>query len=394
MSRLDDLIQKCCPNGVEYKAISDITTYEQPTPYIVKSTKYDDSYSTPVLTAGQSFVLGYTDETDGIYKATKVDPVIIFDDFTGAFKWVDFDFKVKSSAMKIIKTDESVAMIRYLYHIMGNIGFNSDEHKRLWISTYSAFQIPLPPLEVQGEIVRILDNFTELTKELTKELTARQKQYEYYRNLLLTFDNAASIISDRQVQWLKIKDVCVKVTSGGTPTATNQSYYNGGIPWLRTQEIDWTDIYDTAIKISQKGLDNSSAKWIPENCVIVAMYGATAAKVAINKIPLTTNQACCNLQIDEKIALYRYVFHWLCHEYQNLKSLGRGSQSNIDADIVKNYSIPVPSLNEQKRIVDILDKFDVICTDLISGLPAEIEARTKQYEYYRDKLLTFKEKVA
>ena len=128
---------------------------------------------------------------------------------------------------------------------------------------------------------------------------------------------------------------------------------------------------------------------IPENCVIVAMYGATAAKVAINKIPLTTNQACCNLEIDPRKANYRYVYFWLCSEYKKLKSLGQGSQSNINAGIVKSYPIPVPSLEVQERLVRVLDNFDVICTDLNIGLPAEIVAREKQYEFYRDLLLTF-----
>jgi len=151
---------------------------------------------------------------------------------------------------------------------------------------------------------------------------------------------------------------------------------------------------DTDVKITDKGLKSSSAKWIPENCVIVAMYGATAAKVGINKIPLTTNQACCNLQINENKANYRYVFHWLCKEYRNLKALGRGSQSNINGQTVKSYKIPVPPLSEQNRIVNILDKFDKIVNDISEGLPAEISARRQQYEYYRTKLLTFKELAA
>ena len=147
------------------------------------------------------------------------------------------------------------------------------------------------------------------------------------------------------------------------------------------------------IKFTDEAIQNSSAKLIPSNCVIVAMYGATAAKVAINKIPLTTNQACCNLEINPSIALYRYVFHWLSREYLNLKALGQGSQSNINAQIIKNYPIPIPPLSEQQRIVDILDRFDALVNDLSAGLPAEIEARRKQYEYYRDTLLTFKRKA-
>mgnify|MGYP003433582543 FL=1 len=106
MSKLEELINELCPNGVEYKKIGEVCEYEQPNKYIVGSTDYDDSFNVPVLTAGQSFILGYTDETEGIYNASKENPVIIFDDFTGAFKWVDFSFKVKSSEMKMLTTNE------------------------------------------------------------------------------------------------------------------------------------------------------------------------------------------------------------------------------------------------------------------------------------------------
>ena len=245
--------------------------------------------------------------------------------------------------------------------------------------------IPIPPIEVQREIVRILDNFAELTAELT----ARKKQYEYYRDTLLTFGVHRGGTFDKQVWTATIADICKHIQSGGTPKAGNSDYYGGTIPWLRTQEVNWNEIYDTDVKITEQGLKNSSAKMIPENCVIVAMYGATAGKVAINKIPLTTNQACCNLEIDETKALYRYVFHWLSKEYLSLKALGQGSQSNINAQTVKQYPIPIPPLEVQQRIVTVLDNFDVICSDLNIGLPAEIEARKKQYEYYRDMLLTF-----
>ena len=183
MSKLEELIQQYCPDGVEFVKLGDILDYEQPTKYIVKGTKYDDSYTTPVLTAGQSFVLGYTNETGGIYNASKENPTIIFDDFTTSFHWVDFDFKVKSSAMKMIRPKSKEVSFRYEYYAMCCIGFVATDHVRHWISQYSLFEIPLPPLPVQEEIVRILDTFTELQAELQ----ARQLQYEYYRDKLLTF---------------------------------------------------------------------------------------------------------------------------------------------------------------------------------------------------------------
>ena len=188
MSRLEQLINELCPDGVEYVNIGSIVNYEQPTNYIVTSTDYNDNFDIPVLTAGQSFILGYTNEIENIYNASIESPVIIFDDFTAAFKWVDFPFKVKSSAMKMLTSNIEKTTLRYIFHMMSSICYSTDEHKRLWISRYSQLQIPLPPLPVQEEIVRILDNFTELIAELTAELTARKQQYEYYRDNLLNFE--------------------------------------------------------------------------------------------------------------------------------------------------------------------------------------------------------------
>jgi len=126
------------------------------------------------------------------------------------------------------------------------------------------------------------------------------------------------------------------------------------------------------------------------------MYGATVGKIAINKIPMTTNQACANIQLDNSLVNYRYVFHFLSSQYEYIKSLGTGSQTNINAGIVKRLQIPIPfannpekSLAEQARIVSILDKFDTLTHSISEGLPREIELRQKQYEYYRDLLLSF-----
>lgn len=186
MSKLQELIQKLCPNGVEYKKLGELLDYEQPTKYIVESTDYDNSYNIPVLTAGQTFILGYTNENFGIYKASLEIPTIIFDDFTTSFHWVDFDFKVKSSAMKMLRPKETFeGSFKYIFYAMKCIKYEAVDHSRHWISKYSQFEIPVPPIEVQEEIVSILNNFTNLAAELQ----ARQEQYEYYRNKLLSFNN-------------------------------------------------------------------------------------------------------------------------------------------------------------------------------------------------------------
>ncbi|HAX7272034.1 TPA: restriction endonuclease subunit S [Escherichia coli] len=196
------------------------------------------------------------------------------------------------------------------------------------------------------------------------------------------------------VEWKTLEDISIKISSGGTPKTGVSEFYDGDIPWLRTQEVNFCDIWDTEVKITESGVKNSSAKWIPKNCVIVAMYGATVGKIGINKIPMTTNQACANIQLNEEVAHYRYVFHFLCSQYTYIKSLGTGSQTNINAQIVKNIKIPIPcpenpekSLAIQSEIVRILDKF----TALTAELTAELTMRKKQYNYYRDQLLSFKE---
>ena len=192
-------------------------------------------------------------------------------------------------------------------------------------------------------------------------------------------------------------EVTKKWYSGGTPTAGVPEYYEGGdIPWLRTQEVKFSDIQSTDVKITKSALKNSAAKWIPANCVIIAISGATAGRSAINKIPLTTNQHCGCLEIDSSKALYRYVFHWVSFKYEEIKSLGQGARGDVNSSIIKSFNIPIPyadesekSLAEQARIVAILDKFDTLTSSLTEGLPREIELRKKQYEHYRDLLLSF-----
>ena len=202
------------------------------------------------------------------------------------------------------------------------------------------------------------------------------------------------LLDGAQVEWKTLGEISVKISSGGTPRTGVAEYYDGDIPWLRTQEVDFDEIWETGVKISESGLKNSSAKWIPENSIVLAMYGATVGKIGIVKTPMTTNQACANIQLNEKIADYRYVFHFLSMQYKYIKSLGSGSQTNINAGIVKKIQIPIPcpdnpekSLAIQAEIVRVLDTF----SKLTAELTAELTARKKQYNYYRNQLLTFED---
>ena len=157
----------------------------------------------------------------------------------------------------------------------------------------------------------------------------------------------------------KLEDLCKRVCSGGTPKSTCEEFYGGTIPWLNTKEVNFNRIYETESAITQTGNDNSSAKWVDANSIIVAMYGNTAGKVALAKIPLTTNQACCNLTIDESKADYRYLFYYLLSQYDIIKSKANGAaQQNLNAQQIKDLLIPLPSLETQRIISDILSALD------------------------------------
>ncbi|HEB9320703.1 TPA: restriction endonuclease subunit S [Campylobacter coli] len=161
--------------------------------------------------------------------------------------------------------------------------------------------------------------------------------------------------------WKKCKlgDICSKVTSGGTPLTSNALYYNGIIPWLNTKEVKNCRIYETEKYISQLGLENSSAKWIEANSVIIAMYGATAGKVAINKIPLTTNQACCNLTINHEKADYNFIYYLILNNFETLEILATGAaQQNLNLNTITSLEITLPPLEEQRQIAAILSSID------------------------------------
>jgi type I restriction enzyme, S subunit len=157
----------------------------------------------------------------------------------------------------------------------------------------------------------------------------------------------------------KVEEICSKVTSGGTPNTRKDEYYGGSIPWVRTQEVNFNRLYDAEIKITEEGLNNSSAKWIPANSIIIAMYGATAGKVAINKIPVTTNQACCNLIINKEKADYRFIYYNILSRFSSIASMAvGGAQQNLNAGMIKDLVINLPNLPTQTAIAEILSSLD------------------------------------
>lgn len=390
MTNLETLILELCPDGVEFVKLGDVLDYEQPTKYIVKCKDYQNE-GMPVLTAGQTFILGYTDEINGIFVASKENPVIIFDDFTTSFHWVDFNFKVKSSAMKMLRVlSEREVSFRFVYYAMKCIKYQTLEHSRQWISKYSQIEIPLPPIEVQTEIVRILDKFTSLEAELEAELDCRKRQYEYYRDKLLSFDN----VGEQEVEWKKIGEICD--TLSGFPFDSSK-FQTSGIKLMRGKNVkrgyfDFNEDDDRYWE-SPDGLEKYL---LQDKDIIISMDGSLVGKsfamLSKKHLPLLLVQRVARVRA--KNVNQNYLFHNIAHRfsgYVDKKKTG-GAIPHVSMKDIQNFSIPVPSLQEQERIATILDRFESLTTSLQSGLPAEITARRQQYEHYRDKLLTFKRK--
>ena len=188
----------------------------------------------------------------------------------------------------------------------------------------------------------------------------------------------------------EIADLC----AGATPSTSKSEYWeNGTIPWMSSGEVNLGQVYDTEKKITQKGFDNCSTKMIPANTVVVALagQGKTRGTVAITRIPLCTNQSLCSIVTKDNVDSY-FLYFYLKGQYQKLRSIssGDGPRGGLNLKMLREFEIILPAFAEQERIVKILDRFDSLCNDISNGLPAEIEARKKQYEYYRDLLLTFK----
>lgn len=190
------------------------------------------------------------------------------------------------------------------------------------------------------------------------------------------------------VEWKTIDDISKNVFAGGTPSTKHEEYYDGDIPWIRSGEIDFNTITKAERNITKEGYNNSSAKLIRSGSVVMAMTGATVAKSAIVEFETSANQSVCAIETDESVANYKYVYFYLSKDYFKIKSSAQGALTSLNLSMIKQIEIPIPSLEEQTRIVGILDTF----TSAIDNLKEQIAQRRKQYEYYRDQLLDLKGK--
>lgn len=338
------------PEGWKEVELGEVLDYEQPTDYIVSSEEYNDEYKTPVLTAGKSFILGYTDETKGIYNKL---PVIIFDDFTTASKFVTFPFKVKSSAMKILRPKTKDVSLKYIFGLMQTLKVNSVSHKRYYLSKYQYIKIPLPPLSTQQKIVSILEK-AEKAKEWRKEADELTK--DFLKSVFV------EMFGDRKkFEEKEIKEIC-ETSSGGTPSRMKQEYWqNGKIPWIKSGDLNKDKIIEVDEFITELGLKESSAKYIEPETVLIAMYGATAGKTSISKIKATTNQAVCAIAPKNKSLDKTYLLYWLRSKYDYIVSLSfGGGQPNISQQVIRSLKIPFPPIKLQNKFSSIVKEVELM----------------------------------
>lgn len=374
-SKAKKLIEMIQTAPVEWKPLGEVADYEQPTKYLVASKNYDDKFDTPVLTAGKTFILGYTDETEGIYKASR-SPVIIFDDFTTANKWVDFDFKVKSSAMKIITSkNEQDVLLKYVYYWLNTLpnSLTDGDHKRQWISNFSNKEIPIPPLETQQKIVKILDKFTKMEATLEAELALRKRQYRYYRDSLLDFDNqiGGGIADGYQC---RLKDVVWK-TLGEVVNIKNGK--------------DWKNLSSGDIPVYGSGgvMGYVDTFAYDKPSVLIPRKGSITNIFYVD-FPFWNVDTIYYTEIDTSKLKPKFFYYFM--RTIDLMALDTGSgRPSLTQTILNKIKIPIPPLPEQEKIVAILDKFDTLTHSISEGLPHEIALRRKQYEYYREQLLAF-----
>ena len=414
MSKIDELIKEKCPNGVEYRMLGELGRFYGGLTGKSKDDfkdgnaifiTYKNVYSNPALDMSlkdrvkisegeKQHTLEYGDiiftgssetpEECGFSSVVtqKTNKKLYLNSFCFFFRLDDTSFFCPDFAKHLFRSNKMRKQI--IRTASGVTRFNIS--KKLMAKV----KVPVIPLDVQKDISVILNSMSELEAELEAELTKRKQQYEYYRDHLLSFENIAD--EGGQVEWLALGNVCILVT-GATPSRTNHSYWDGGtIPWMNSGEVNLRRVFKTEEKITEDGYNHASTTIVPKHSIVMALagQGKTRGKVAITEIALCTNQSLCSIICGEKIN-YKYLFHYLDSKYENLRSIsnGDGTRGGLSLRILSPYKIPVPTLDVQEKIVYVLDNFDVVCNDLNIGLPAEIEARQKQYEYYRDRLLSF-----
>lgn len=397
MSKLEKLIQQYCPDGVEYVRFVDYANVLYGCPFNAAQFTNDSSYIPLIrirdVLSGKACTY-YKGEYSHDYIIKKGDILVGMDGNFNLGIWDDIDGLLCQRVCKLYTKDETRLLNGFIRHYMKPVFRQIEEStpggsvKHLSAKAINSIHIPLPPLPVQEEIVRVLDTFTELQAELQAELQKRKQQYNYYRDNLLNFKNI-NRGGQAEVRWMKLKDIgkvcmCKRILKSQTSSS-------GDVPFFKIGTFGGNaDAY-----ISQALFNEYKAKYSypQKGDVLISAAGTIGRTIVFDGTPSYFQDSnIVWLKHDESIVLNSYLRY--CYALNPWVVSTGGTIARLYNDNILEATIPVPSLANQQRIVAILDRFDTLTNDLTSGLPAEMEKRRQQYEFYRDKLLTFKRKEA
>lgn len=397
MSKLEQLIKDKCPNGVEYVKLGEVCTITKGKTPIQKA--IPGEYPLVVTTSERKSCNTYQFDN----AAVCIPLVSSRGHGVASLNHVYFQsgkFALGNILCAVIPNDENILSANFLFHYLeykkdtllvplmkggANVSLHIDDIQRV--------KIPLPPVEIQSKIIEILDKFVELSEVLSKELTARKKQYEYYRDLLLDFDVHGGGASE--YEWHTLGEIC-SITDGShfSPKEVAEGYYMPSVKDMRNDGFDFS-LCKKISKADYELLVRNGCRPQP-NDVLIAKDGATMLKhafVASGTEDIVILSSIAILRPNTDIIFPKYLAHYFRQEgFKEMVIRNYSSVGGVPRIVLKNFKrikIAIPPMEEQTRVVSILDRFDKLCNDISEGLPAEIEARRKQYEYYRDKLLSF-----
>lgn len=395
MKNLETLIQKLCPDGVEFVKLGEVCEIKTGKGITQKDCSESSKY--PVYSGGKE-PMGYYKEFNRNANTVTVSRVGAY---AGFVNYVTEDFYLNDKCFSVLPQKDEDINSKYLYYKLKALecciinmqsggGVPTINTKKV-----GSLEIPLPPIEVQTEIVRILDKFTsleaELEMELEAELDCRKRQYEYYRDKLLSFDN----VGRQEVEWKKMSEVCLKTSK------INWKLVEGEYKYIDLSSVDRDNHKISDCTIINKENAPSRAQQVVKTGDI--LFGTTRPTLMrFCYIPKEYDGEVCStgycvIRVNNEMINSHFAYHFLFT--QKFQEYVEGHQKGASYPAISNkdvmsFELPIPSLQEQERIANILDRFESLTTFLQSGLPAEISARRKQYEYYRGKLLTFKRKGA
>ena len=403
MSRLEELIQQYCPDGVEYKKIKEVYQRIKGTPITAGKMKEIQCPDGEIrIFAGGKTVIDANEDDIPNANITRVPAVLVQSRGVIDAIYYDKPFTFKNEMWAY--THKEQTSVKFLYYVMKqNIQHFRDAASgmgalpQISLGTTEDFVIPVPPLPVQEEIVRILDTFTELQAELQAELQKRLQQYNYYRDNLLSFEGRAD------VEWKKINEVVRSLTTGLNPRQTFKLNVDGATcPYITGKDI-FNNSINPSSKTDKISFDvieriNKRAKLEDDMLLFASTGTGTVGRMAyIQKYTNDWSISETLYAIKTKSFLNaRFLMYYLTTEMaisQYRGKISKGSVPHLKIADLMNVVIPIPSIEEQHRVVELISHFDILVNDITAGLPAEIEARRKQYEYYRDQLLTFKKKA-